>query len=89
MLQEVMLIIVTVVVAALWLWLLAPITYNMFITIRTTMTPLVPEETQQTYSTISDLFYTFILNLGFIVLGAVAYYIWTIMQRRRAEDMVA
>jgi heme/copper-type cytochrome/quinol oxidase subunit 2 len=88
MLQEVMLIIVTIIVAALWAWIFTPIAYNLFITIRTTMTPLVPEETQTQYNQAADLFYTMILNIGFIVIGVVAYYIWTVMQRRRAEDII-
>jgi hypothetical protein len=88
MLQEVMLIIVTIIIAALWAWIFTPIAYNMFITIRTTMTPLVPEEAQTQYNQTVDLFYTMILNIGFIVIGATAYYIWTIMQRRRAEDII-
>jgi hypothetical protein len=88
MLQEVMLIIVTIIIAALWAWIFTPIAYNMFITIRTTMTPLVPEEAQPQYNQTVDLFYHVILNIGFIVIGACAYYWWTVMQRRRAEDII-
>lgn len=88
MLQEVMIIIISVVFAAFVLWFLVPISYSLYASVLNVFDPVVPTDNRETWAMITDLLYNMIKYLGLIVLGAVAYYLWTVAQRKKAEDII-
>lgn len=88
MLQEVMIIIVSVIFAAFVMWFFMPIAYTVYTSVFQATNPLIPTEDRQTWEMITDLWYNVIRYLGLIVLGAVAYYLWTVAQRKKAEDIL-
>lgn len=82
-----MIIVITLVVVAFVLWFITPVAYILFNIISTTFQPVVPAQDRQTWQTTHDMMYNIVKYSGFIVMAAVAYYIWTIAQRKRAEDL--
>jgi uncharacterized protein with PQ loop repeat len=89
MLTEMVMITVSVIISALFIWLFYPILYNIYININTIFAPLVNDEDLPFFNQINELYYNLIRGLPIIILGAVLYFIWVIMQRRRAEDIVS
>lgn len=88
MLQEGMLIVITVILTAFVIWLFLPIAYVLYSNILIQMNPLVPENERQTWEYITELWYNVVRYVGLIVLAAVAYYLWTVAQRKKAEDLI-
>ena len=89
MLQESMIIVVSVILVAFFLWFLVPISYILYNNVVTVFNPIVPSQDRQTWETVHSMTYNLVKFLGFIIIAATAYWIWVIAQRKRAEDIVS
>lgn len=83
-----MIIIISIVIGACVIWLFLPIAYMLYTNTYATFNPLVPQESRQTWEMTTDMWYNLVRFSGLIVLGATAYYLWTVAQRKKAEDIV-
>jgi ABC-type amino acid transport system permease subunit len=89
MLTELVMIIVSVIISALFIWLFYPVLYYIYVSINSAFAPLVKSEDTPFFNQINELYYNLVRGIPLILLGAVLYFIWIVMQRRRAEDIVS
>lgn len=86
--MEMSYIAIGLIILGLFIWIFAPVAYLLYTNITISLGQLVPVEERQNYELISDIWLNIIRSIGLIVMAAGFYYMWTIAQRKKAEDII-